>query len=105
MKHARHSKPAVGKSNICFECKNACGGCAWTEIDPETNRPRFAPVPGWTATKTKINMAKGMIVDGYHITECPLFERDDNRQEGGSGELGIGELKVLMTLWKRKGDT
>lgn len=24
--------------NICADCDNACGGCSWSERDPETNK-------------------------------------------------------------------
>ena len=36
-------------ANKCIDCANAYGGCPWTEIDPETGKPKFEPVPGWTA--------------------------------------------------------
>jgi hypothetical protein len=56
-------------ANICFKCKNACGGCSWSEIDPNTKHPRFKPVKGWTAKKTK----SGDLAT-YKITACPKFE-------------------------------
>ena len=52
-------------ANICFDCENACGDCEWSEIDPITKYPRFAPVRGWTAEPSKI---------GTHITACPKFK-------------------------------
>ena len=104
MKHARHSEPAQSKANICFNCKKACGGCPWTEIDSSTNRPKFTPVPGWTATKTKLNMARGVIIDSYHITECPLFDKDDEREVVISGELSVNDIQVLLKFWKDRGE-
>lgn len=65
------------RNNICWDCENACGGCVWSEIDPDTKRPRFEPVPGWTAEEVTINMGKGrQNVKGYHITACPQFVMD-----------------------------
>ena len=59
------------RANICFDCKNACGGCSWSA--------RFEPVPGWTATPTRFkyfDKAKNTKwTDTFHITECPEFIR------------------------------
>lgn len=60
------------KEQLCWSCKNACGGCEWSAY--------LEPVPGWTAEKvprweyigTKENKRKGF---SYKITECPKFER------------------------------
>lgn len=60
------------KEQLCWSCKNACGGCEWSA--------RLEPVPGWTAEKvprweyigTKEKKRK---VFSYKITECPKFER------------------------------
>lgn len=66
-----------GKANICFDCQKACGGCSWTELDPATKKPRFEPVPGWTAEKSLLNVGSdrkgGKWVETYHITACPQF--------------------------------
>ena len=68
-----------GNSNICFHCKRACGGCRWSEIDPSTGKPRFEPVPGWTAEKTVLNLGvshdRRILTESYYITACPLFDR------------------------------
>ena len=67
-------------ANICFDCQRACGDCPWSELDPETGRPRYAPVPGWTAEKTMLLLGcsnhKRVIKPTYHITDCPLFVSD-----------------------------
>ena len=91
-------------SNICFDCKKACGGCPWTEIDPETEHPRFAPVPGWTATETVVNMGgrHSRKEKTYHITACPLFEKEDERKGGNNCELDLGELRWLLARWRRE---
>ena len=77
--------PCGRKTNICFDCANACGGCSWSEVDPATKKPRFEPVPGWTAKKVmlKAGMAhsKSIYVETYHITACPEFV-PDNRNGG-----------------------
>lgn len=58
------------KDQLCWSCKNACGGCEWSA--------NLEPVPGWTAEKvprdtgTRENKRKGF---SYKITECPKFER------------------------------
>lgn len=76
-----------GKTNICFDCKKACGGCSWSEIDPKTKKPRFEPVPGWTAkpnTMVRYDAPdRREYMTTYEITECPLFERDEPRPRGG----------------------
>lgn len=64
-------------ANICFDCEKSCGNCSWSEIDPETKKPRFEPVPGWTAERVKLSNYIGyrnVPVVTYHITACPLFE-------------------------------
>lgn len=69
------------KTNICFDCKKACGGCSWSELDPVTGKPRFEPVPGWTAKPARLfywggNGTKRCFDETYEITACPLFEPD-----------------------------
>lgn len=76
------------KSNICFDCDNACGDCSWSEVDPETGKPRFEPVPGWTAEKVTLNLGRGRTDETYHITDCPQFRKSGGRKQP----------KVAMTL-------
>lgn len=67
------------KSNICFDCQRACGGCSWSACHPVTGQPLFIPVPGWTAEPSKLYSAHGSHKREtwtYHITACPLFLRD-----------------------------
>ncbi len=77
--------PIQNKTNICFDCENACGGCPWTATDPVTRKLRFEPVPGWTAKKVRLTVgnygSKKNIVETYHITACPLFKRDKERKK------------------------
>ena len=82
--------PSGPTTNICFDCQRACGGCSWSELDPETDKPRFEPVPGWTAEKTKLNRGEPNgsrpFMETYHITACPLFVPDDPaRQANNNG--------------------
>ena len=69
------------KCNICWDCENACGGCVWSEIDPETRKPRFEPVPGWTAEEVYINVSGRKNVKSYHITDCPQFAPDRGKHK------------------------
>lgn len=51
---------------LCYICKNACGGCSWS-ID-------FKPVNGWDAEPTIIRDSEGDI-HSYKINNCPEFIR------------------------------
>ena len=73
-------------ANICFDCDRACGGCSWTEVDPETGKLRWEPVSGWTAEKTYVSMQstshgkhQKILTETYHITACPQFARTPPR--------------------------
>ena len=72
--------PINSRTNICFDCQKACGGCSWSELDPATKKPRFEPVPVWTAEKKKLivscSKGKRIVIDTYHITACPEFVPD-----------------------------
>lgn len=77
-------KDPAKKANICFDCKKACGGCSWSGLDAKGN-PKFEPVPGWTAEKTKVLVGRNkhgerIYADTYHITACPLFEKEAKRK-------------------------
>lgn len=93
--------PINSKANICFDCDRACGGCSWTEIDPETEKPRFEPVPGWTAKKVKLRLGACNklvnIAETYHITACPLFTPDPlgRTEEQDGTDRGYNELRTF----------
>lgn len=78
-----------GKINICIDCEKSCGLCSWSA--------NLKPVEGWTATPIRKRYNDNYIVDGYHITACPLFEkatrpeRDDLWTEGE-----VAALKDMM---------
>ena len=62
------------KANICIYCKNAVPddkghGCPWSR--------NFDPVPGWTAEPTVLKAGNSKPIETYHITACPMFDRDD----------------------------
>ena len=46
---------------ICWRCKNSCGGCSWSR--------EFIPVSGWTAVRTFKDRSWT-----YCITGCPEFK-------------------------------
>ena len=71
-------------ANICFDCKNACGGCSWSEFDPDTGKVRFQPVDGWDAEEVDLNVGssgrgRADVVKTYSIKSCPQFEKDEDR--------------------------
>ncbi len=84
-----------GKANICFDCEHYARSCSWTELDPETLKPKFEPVPGWTAEKVKLNLGstkKGpQYADTYYITACPNFQETPFRYSDPR-ELGDDEM-------------
>lgn len=65
-----------GGTSICFDCQNACGGCSWSEIDPETKKPAFKPVEGWTALRVPFIIGYSMGWT-YYVTKCPQFIPDE----------------------------
>ena len=78
--------PVTGQTtNICFDCKKACGGCSWSAVDPVTGKVKYEPVPGWTARKVRYCVGysgrKRVYTDTYHITACPLFDGDGAKEE------------------------
>lgn len=59
-----------GHTNICIDCKKACGDCSWSEWDVEKGGTAFKPVPGWKLEE--------YVLDGLprqYIVYCPEFER------------------------------
>ena len=103
-------KNANSRANICFYCRNACGGCSWTAVDPKTEKIRFEPVPGWTAEKVLLNVGsyglhKKRIVETYHITACPQFKKDKRkRTKSDNLEITDEQFAAILARWKRKGE-
>ena len=96
------------KTNICFDCQKACGGCSWSAIDPKTDRPRFEPVPGWTAKKVKLltghSHERAVVIDTYHITACPDFVKDAERKTARVLGLSLEQVDILLKHWIERGE-
>ena len=80
------------RANICIDCKKACGGCSWSEVDPATGKVRFEPVPGWTAEEVPLMLSQSgggykKIETTYKITACPEFEPDERPNLSDCKEL------------------
>lgn len=93
------------QSNICFDCRRACGGCSWSAYDRETDRIRFEPVTGWTAEPAVIFSGsvggRRYEIVTWHITACPLFIPDPPRKRA-PGELTVEQLKWMFGHGGRK---
>lgn len=87
------------KTNICFDCQKACGGCSWSK--------KFEPVPGWTAEPVLLNLgkvhSKKRHVRTYHITACPEFVKDEKRKPS-HGELTEEQFAFLMRSCRKRGE-
>lgn len=57
---------------LCWDCKNALGGCEWSKAED------YGPVPGWEAipTKIRIDVKHGIETDSFIVLKCPRFKRD-----------------------------
>lgn len=64
------------KSQLCWTCARACGGCSWSAD--------FTPVKGWTAKKVTMYVDRGEYethrTETYKITACPLYKDDTPKQ-------------------------
>lgn len=101
--------PVNARTNICFDCQNACGSCPWTAVNPKTDEIRFEPVPGWTAEKVRLLVGgcgtKKYFTETYHITACPLFKRGKRSpNESDNLELTDEQFTLLLARWKREGE-
>lgn len=63
----KNKKNETRKESLCWECKNACGGCSWSSS--------FVQVKNWKAKPTKVKCTGGY-VDSFHVIKCPEFDRD-----------------------------
>ena len=107
-KAGKVAKRNAGKPNICFDCAKACGRCSWSEIDPKTNKVRFEPVPGWTAEKVRLNIGnwgeQPTIRETYHITACPEFEKEENRNQVDGFAVSDEQFEAMLARWRRLGE-
>lgn len=65
---------------LCWSCQNACGKCSWNQVDLETKKIKFQPVPGWKATPTVKKSAR-TVYDSYEVTYCPEYVKDEPRSQ------------------------
>lgn len=77
MAYAKGRIPSTNHCNICFDCKNSCGRCSWSEIDPTTGRVRFELPEGCVTEKAwrRMDSAGRKYAEAVRIVACPLFER------------------------------
>ena len=77
---------------LCWGCKNACGGCAWSRD--------FKPVEGWEADKTTVKCDNGIVYRSYHVKSCPEYNPDDKRY------ISTNEIAAILGVTKSTiGDT
>lgn len=84
--------PYGARTNICFDCQRACGGCSWSACHTVTGKPLFLPVPGWTAKPSKIySEPKGhkRDVDLSHHRLTAVSSRRCGREENVKNEVRI----------------
>lgn len=55
------------REQLCWRCKNACGGCKWSK--------ELKPIDGWVAEFTIVGDSMGSF-SSYKIKKCPEFIRD-----------------------------
>lgn len=81
-------------NQLCWSCAKACGKCSWSEYD------RNEPVPGWTATPTKllIGRDKSQTTGSYAITACPEFVLDRQDDGRGSGRDSVLDPEAVWIM-------
>lgn len=57
----------IPSSTICWECKNALGGCSWSK--------NFKPVNGWEAEKTYLRSNHKIGGESYKVINCPEYTK------------------------------
>lgn len=78
---------------ICWNCKNACGGCSWSR--------EFKPVKGWTATPTNI-IGNNYIIPSYSITACPKYIPENKNFKVKIDKQIAEELGISLRHYYRK---
>lgn len=59
-------KRCESNNQLCWDCKNACGGCSWSSC--------FKPVDGWDAKESLVKDSSGDFYS-YTVKQCPEFIR------------------------------
>ena len=78
------------KQNICWDCKNACGGCNWSRA--------LKPVDGWDAELIEYipwGTKSQTLHTTYYIKQCPEFVKDEPRKHT-NGILSKDESKLFL---------
>ena len=78
---------------LCWNCKNACGGCSWSRD--------FTPVIDWTATPTKI-IGNQYIIPSYSITACPEYISELDNYSVKTNKQIADELGINLRTYYRK---
>ena len=90
-----------GRTNICFDCDNACGGCSWSAAGMD-GKLLFEPVPGWTAEKVTLNWRKGKNDFTYHITACPQFS-NTGRKKKPKATMTLEQVEYMIGRLLKEG--
>lgn len=112
-KGRKPKKPRLvhNRANICIDCKKACGGCSWSEVNPDTGKIRFEPVPGWTAEEVPLMLLQSgngykKIETTYKITACPEFDPDERENRSDCKELTkeesawfLADIRRILRRW------
>lgn len=71
------------KETICWTCKFCTGATLRNPNQKDKNKfftcpwaTQHQPVPGWSATETKLKVAPKQIIDSYFVHECPYYVPD-----------------------------
>ena len=75
---------------ICWDCKNACGGCSWSD--------NLVPVDGWRAIETVDAYGE----PGYRVRRCPEYVEDDRRTRPELDDQGCVEMVAACLELARK---
>ena len=78
----------TNKETLCWRCKRpGTRTCSWDDSKGET------PVEGWTAEKVPYMNWTNNPSTTYHVTECPLFEPEENYEKRMRNSFGLEERK------------
>lgn len=56
------------KGSLCWNCKNALGGCSWSKS--------YVPIKGWKAIRSDVKTALHTYVESYFVLECPEYVKE-----------------------------